>query len=299
MYISDDINTKKKPKVAVLLATCNGERFLNDQIESILSQEIVDVHIYIKDDCSSDGTLSILSKLKKKFTTRIDYGINSSRVGAARNFYSLISDGFISHDFEYFALSDQDDIWLPKKLLDAITKINLNGSVAYSSNLTAFWSNGKKKFINKAGEQKKYDYLFESGSAGCTYVLTREFLLEFKSFLNNNRDAKLFPHHDWLIYAFARHNNLYWYISTESFILYRQHSNNVVGANYSSKAILKRLNKLRKKEYKESILALGNILEINTSYIVNGSAFLKNFRQFRRRNFECYLLLIFKILRFI
>ncbi|MCV5197981.1 hypothetical protein OFM41_31575, partial [Escherichia coli] len=76
---------------------------------------------------------------------------------------------------------------------------------AYSSNIIAFWEDGRKCLIDKAQKQVKYDYLFEAAGPGCTYVLTNELCDSFKKFyLKHSDEVGKVTLHDWMIYAYAR-----------------------------------------------------------------------------------------------
>ena len=168
-------------KICILLAAYNGENWINEQIDSILSQKNVEITIYISCDLSTDSTIDIIDSYPKGKIIVMPYG---QKFGAAApNFYRLIKDVDFS-SFDYIALSDQDDIWLDDKLISAIHKIKSENAVAYSSNVTAFWSNGTKKIINKAAQQREYDYLFESPGPGCSFVLQKDFAVEFQCYMH-------------------------------------------------------------------------------------------------------------------
>lgn len=228
-------------KIAVLLAAYNGEKWIKEQIDSILSQKQIDVTIYISLDISNDKTIDIIKSIKNDKIILLPYG---EKFGAAApNFFRLIKDVDFS-EYDYVALADQDDIWLDDKIISAIKKIESKETVAYSSNVTAFWENGTKKTVIKATPQRKYDYLFESPGPGCSFVMTSSFAIEFKDYIkkNNQEILKKLDWHDWLIYAYARSRNYKWVIDNESHMLYRQHSNNQLGANSGVKQFKKRVN---------------------------------------------------------
>ena len=157
-------------KVKILLATYNGELYITQQIESIISQEGVIVDIIINDDGSNDTTVS---KIKASYPT-IKIKENIPPTGAAaNNFLKMISELDFTEKFEYIALSDQDDVWLPQKLLVATNILENEKYDLYCSNLTKWnMESGKYSLLKKDYPQKRFDYLFEGGSAGCTYVLT-------------------------------------------------------------------------------------------------------------------------------
>ena len=227
-------------KIAILRAAYNGEIWIKEQIDSILSQKEVQVTIYISLDLSTDKTIDVIQSYPKEKVILLSYG---EKFGAAApNFYRLIKDVDFS-GFDYIALSDQDDIWLEDKMISAVNKIEEENAVAYSSNVTAFWADGTKKTVIKATPQKKYDYLFEGPGPGCSFVMTKELAIEFQNYIKDKSSLlNKLDWHDWLIYAYARSRNYKWFIDEESHILYRQHSNNQLGANSGAKQFKKRVN---------------------------------------------------------
>lgn len=227
-------------KIAVLLAAYNGEKWIKEQIDSILNQESVDVRLYVSCDLSTDKTLDLISEYENEKISVLPYG---ERFGAAApNFYRLIKDVSFC-DCDYVALSDQDDIWLSDKLISAINCIKENKAVAYSSNVTAFWPNGKEREMVKATPQRKYDFLFESPGPGCSFVLARDFAEEFQNYICGKDEVlEKLDWHDWVIYAYARSKNYKWFIDKKPHMMYRQHGNNQLGANSGLKQFKKRIH---------------------------------------------------------
>ncbi len=230
---------KKMERVAVLLAAYNGEKWIKEQIDSILKQKDVEVGIFISLDLSTDKTADILDNYPKSKVILLPYG---QKFGAAApNFYRLIKDVDFS-EYDYIALSDQDDIWLDDKMISAIKKMDSENAIAYSSNVTAFWEDGTKKTVLKATPQRKYDYLFESPGPGCSFLMKMEFALEFQNYIKGKEELlQNLDWHDWVIYAYARSKGYKWIIDSESHMLYRQHSNNQLGANSGRKQFVKRV----------------------------------------------------------
>lgn len=99
------------PKVSILVATYNGEKYLRKQLDSIINQTYENIEIIIQDDGSTDGTFRILQEYAAD-DPRIHAIQNKSNLGILKNFYSLIS----KCDGEYIAISDQDDIWEINKI---------------------------------------------------------------------------------------------------------------------------------------------------------------------------------------
>lgn len=215
-------------KIKILLATYNGENYIKEQIDSILNQEGVEVSISVADDGSKDNTLSIV----KELYPNIPIVINTPGTGsAANNFLKMVSNLNFEEDFDYVSFADQDDIWLPKKMKAAVDLLTKESADLYCSNMTK-WNISNDSFSNlkKDFPQKKFDYLFEGGSAGCTYVFTKKMAQELKQFLEtlDSSSWKGFSH-DWLVYFFARSRQFKVVIDSNSYIHYRIHDSNVHG----------------------------------------------------------------------
>lgn len=179
--------------------------------------------------------------------------------GAASNFYRLIKDVDFSA-FDYIAFADQDDIWLEDKLTRACSF--LTEYDVYSSNVTAFWPDGRKFLIDKAQDQVKYDFLFEAAGPGCTYVINCDVAICFKNFLIEHwSQVKEIALHDWLFYAYARVHHHTWMIDSRSGMHYRQHEHNQVGANNTFSAALKRYKLIKSKWYRGEVLKLLGLFE--------------------------------------
>lgn len=219
-------------RIAVLLAAYNGEDYLQQQVSSILNQQGVEVGIYISVDLSNDATNQICQALVDNHSNVYLLPLGLKFGGAAKNFFRLLREVYFSN-YDYVSFADQDDIWLEDKLLTAITEISTHQVDAYSSNVTAFWPDGREILIHKAQPQRAYDYLFEAAGPGCTYVFTQALAQEIQQFLIENPNANNFILHDWLCYAYARINGYKWFIDTQSKMSYRQHELNQVGVNNS------------------------------------------------------------------
>lgn len=257
----------KGNRVAVILAAYNGINWIEEQIQSILAQEEVQVTIFVSVDSSTDGTEDLVRILCNRYANIIALPFGYKFGGAARNFYRLLEEVDYT-DFDFVSLSDQDDIWYPRKLINAIGKIREDYDF-YSSNVLAFWPNGKRIVINKAQKQVAYDHFFEAAGPGCTYVFKAQRALEIKAFIRSNHNSVSdITLHDWLIYAFARQNNYRWYIDEEPSMDYRQHGNNQVGANVTFSAALKRLALIKRKWYRQEIIKLATLMRLPDNHFI-------------------------------
>ena len=101
----------KNKTIAILMATYNGEKYLREQIDSILQQTNQLWHLYIHDDGSTDNTVAILNEYANKYPRQITVMDYPSQGGALANFMSLLE----KVNADYYMFSDQDDVWHPTK----------------------------------------------------------------------------------------------------------------------------------------------------------------------------------------
>ena len=286
----------KLKTVAILMATYNGEKFIRQQILSILEQKNVSIQIFISDDCSSDNTLKIIEDLYKNYG-RIHVVSTKEKFGsAAPNFFSLIKTVDISK-FDYVAFSDQDDIWLPEKLEFAIRELKRNHCNGFSSSVTAYWPQSEaKKLIIKATPQTTEDHWFESPGPGCSQVFTCKSFIKFKDFICDNYEfIKLIDFHDWMIYAFFKHHQLGWHISPTSKMLYVQHETNQMGANSGFLSILKRFNMVRVKWLRNQTNLTYKLISGEKKELITLDYMLKNALKLRREKRHSISLLVLYI----
>ena len=104
-------------KVDVLMATYNGEKYVEEQIESILNQTYQNIQLIISDDCSTDNTRQILEKYEKNNKIKIFY--QNQNLGYIKNFEFLLKQ--VENDL--YMLSDQDDVWKKEKNKKTIEKL--------------------------------------------------------------------------------------------------------------------------------------------------------------------------------
>ena len=248
-----------KPRVIVLMATFNGLDWLPEQLNSILNQVDVDVSVIISDDKSSDASCEFIERMVGS-DNRITLLSRAQKFGSAgKNFYRLIQDVDLGN-CDYIAFSDQDDIWESDKLIRHIELIKQYQADGVSSNVMAFWSNGDKKLIVKSQPQKALDYLFESAGPGCTFLMTPWLVGKVREqLLDVNSPAKEVALHDWLTYAICRAHGKRWIIDEQPSVNYRQHKNNVLGANVGFKAGCARLLKMKQHWYRNEVLKIAEV----------------------------------------
>jgi rhamnosyltransferase len=246
-------------RVAVLMAVKNGLAYLPQQIDSILNQQQCQVSLFISDDCSTDGSVQLLQKYSADNANIKLLPKTFSSGSAAKNFYGLILETELEN-CDYFAYSDQDDIWFPDKLIRHIELARKHNADGVSSNVTAFWPDGRQRLLEKAQPQQELDYLFESAGPGCTFLMSPWLIGKMKEqLMDNTSPAKEVELHDWLTYAVCRGHGRKWVIDKRPSLEYRQHQTNVVGANVGIVAKLVRLRKLRQQWYRNEITKIAKI----------------------------------------
>ena len=161
-------------KVAILMSTYNGAKYLREQIDSILFQKGVEVTLYIRDDGSSDGTIDIVKEYAQKYQNII--WTMGKNVGVGNSFMQLIYD--CPDDYDYYAFSDQDDIWLEDKLKVAIDSIKQRDTPAlYASNQMLVDENGTQislRYPNDYDMQNSVEAQFQINRiSGCTFVFNK------------------------------------------------------------------------------------------------------------------------------
>lgn len=209
-------------EVAVLMSTYNGEKYLGQQIDSILRQKDINVQLFIRDDGSCDGTRDVLNKYKKINNVSISYGDN---VGYVKSFFKLIELYLHTpQKADFVAFSDQDDFWLSDKLKAAVDFINHKGKTLYFSNLT-FTNNELTAYGVK--DYSKYKKTFGSAMAmssvaGCTMVLTNDLI----DCIPLNVELPSGVGHDAWIYKYCLGAGYQVVFDKHSHILFRRHTGN-------------------------------------------------------------------------
>lgn len=242
------------PLVAILIATKNGSKHLFEQLTSIQNQVDVTPTIYISDDASSDETLKVVDEFGI-LQSNINNGTHGS---AAKNFFQMIINHEVSIDEKFVFLSDQDDIWLPKKCIRAIELMRRNGADAYSG---SYFSMNKRKirYVNKARKINGVDHIFGSPGPGFTFAFQRNSFLAMQNLLRAKREhLEGIRWHDYAIYFIAIENGFKWVIDDEPMALYRLHGANDTGQAIDVKGIIFRLRFLFSGRYRQQLRCLTN-----------------------------------------
>lgn len=211
-------------RVSVLISTYNGEKYLEQQIESLLSQKNVEVDILVRDDGSTDGTLDILNRYAE--AKKLVWYQGTENLGPAKSFLELVQKSGLEN--EYYAFCDQDDVWLENKLEVAIHKIQNHAEepALYYSEVERVGSNLEKieKQFKKYHTETLGAAFVVAAAGGCTMVWNRKHMIELKKYNPNY----VFMHDTWNLFVGLVMKSYIFY-DYKSYILYRQHENNVLG----------------------------------------------------------------------
>lgn len=236
--------TVNKNKVAILLATYNGEKYIRKQLDSLAKQSYSEFTCFIHDDGSSDNTKKVVDDFISR-DDRFVYVDGPSQHGAKGNFMYLLSN----IESEYYLFCDQDDYWHTdkvKRLLSLLVKIENEKPSLCFCNLNVVNDEGKvisEDFMEYSGFYvKKLDYkniLFKNVAPGCVMILNKRLrneAIKLKSLEN-------IAMHDWWCIAVACTKGNCSFLN-ESLNDYYQHSTQQIGAVRDDNSIKKVKNKL-------------------------------------------------------
>lgn len=246
--------------VLVLLSTYNGQEFLREQLESIYRQQGVEYHILVRDDGSEDATVSILKEYQSRYgKMTICFGDN---LGVVKSFYMLmeIAEKEFSK-YDYYAFCDQDDIWLPSKLYNALIQLHKfpksEPSLYFCHRQLVDQTLRKLPTPLTKVKTTLAESIISNPSAGCTQVFNRNLLSMVLSY-----SPSFISMHDSWVYRICLSVNGNVYYDKHAYILYRQHSDNVVGG---SSNVLKKI-----KRYYNSYLLNENIRYTTAKILLEG-----------------------------
>lgn len=225
-------------KTLVLLSTYNGMQYLHEQLDSLIAQKDVDLTILVRDDGSSDGTQELLETYRQRFPDKIIINI-ADNIGCTGSFFALMKLAAEKYtDFDYYAFSDQDDVWLPDKLSAAVKALD-----SIKNNIRLYYCCPKlvdenlnpieaRPLVAKSTLEEAF---ILQPCIGCSMVFSKDLLK--KAAIAN--PLKVNIHDAWTYKVCLSLGGKVVYDSTP-YILYRQHSSNVIGRTQGFKKKWKR-----------------------------------------------------------
>ncbi|MDG9929187.1 MULTISPECIES: glycosyltransferase family 2 protein [unclassified Pseudomonas] len=229
-------------KVAILLAAYNGDRFLDDQLQSIIHQSHENWLIVVSDDGSTDSTRALLQRYQRQIGEQRLRVVEGPRRGFVSNFMAMASDPEIEAD--YFAFSDQDDIWHRDHLERALAWLQTVDPAIPALHC------GRTRLVHEDGRPFGMSPLFpkaphfknalvQSLAGGNTMVFNRS----ARQLLSHTAELPIVSHDWWLYMLVSGTTGRIRYCEQPS-VDYRQHSNNLVGSNSDLKDRLHRIRRM-------------------------------------------------------
>lgn len=246
-------------RVSIVMSTYNGEKYLEEQIDSILSSTYQDIDLYIHDDGSSDRTLELLAGYSNRYPDRVHVYRNEVNLGYTLNFLHGVCDTTA----DYIMLCDQDDVWKPDKIRDTLRRMRHMEAQLGKELPIAVFSDAE---VVDERLNKIYDSFFRSGKLdprktdlphilmenkliGCTVMINAS----LRRVLKSRSLPKTARYHDWWIALIAASCGKIGYLPEQT-LLYRQHGNNMVGSRSILSYFKDRITSLDKQRM--SVLAL-------------------------------------------
>lgn len=213
-------------KIAVLMSTYNGHKYLDEQLKSIAEQTVANnLTLYIRDDGSKDDTFDIIDRWKNKISIVL---YKEKNAGPAMSFWQLLMKYEVKAD--YYAFCDQDDVWDNDKLERGIEKLKGNTQL-YACNCRIIDEKGTVIKKNRVSGSPNMDVqkLFISGcTQGCSMIFTDT----LRNYVRSLRITCV-PMHDVVLMLYAKYlGKIYW--DANPHFGYRVHANNVVAKSNKS-----------------------------------------------------------------
>ncbi len=243
--------------ITILMAACNSEKYIAEQIESIFSQTETDWKLVIQDDCSKDRTAEIAYEYVRKCPDKMVFVELKTPSGSAKsNFFSMLKYA----DTEYMMTCDHDDVWLPNKIEAALKKMNeLEGKFGHDIPLLV---HSDLKVVDeglniisssmfalqklKSRKDKLNNLLVQNIVTGCTMMVNGALL---DTMPEVPEQAIM---HDWWLALVAAAFGHIGFVSKPT-VLYRQHGNNEVGAKKAG-SLRYNLKRMLRKDEAKSVL---------------------------------------------
>ena len=271
-------------KIDVLMATYNGEKYLREQIDSILNQTYSNINLIISDDGSTDKTPEILKEYEKK-DNRVILKPHKERFGVIKNFEFLLKQV----ENNYYMFSDQDDVWLPEKIEKSMDKMKQENADLVFTDLevvdeelkTIYPSYGDYMLLNrkikKCINSQELNYLYNCVT-GCTALGKKKMLDKILPL----PDTSKYVLHDYWIAVMTSIYGKVAYVE-EACIKYRQHGNNQVGTDKISHKFTKFADVRN--------LFIDLKLDIFQTFVDNNDRFPEEFQERNKRSLEYFQML--------
>lgn len=272
-------------RVDVVMSTYNGEKYVKEQIESVLNNQGCEVFLHIFDDGSQDYTMEILKEYKKQYPRLITVQQNEHNLGVTNSFLRGIQTVMENnHEAQYFMCCDQDDVWNNDKIKKTLKRMKqmeqrfgeerpilvFTDASVTDDQLNELQSSFYKSQYYQINKLDLPHLLMENKCIGCTTMINRSYepyLLQL---------PKQARYHDWWLALIAATFGNISFLPRQT-MRYRQHSNNVVGGAKFSSYFTNRIKNLKtqklsllenKKQAEEFLLIFKDTLSIHKKSVI-------------------------------
>lgn len=241
-------------KIEILLATYNGERYVREQIESIIKQDYENWIVRVCDDASTDDTFEIVKTYQEKFPDKFLVEKREKGFGSAKlNFFHLIK----SSTCDYVMCCDQDDVWLPNKISLTLKEMKRIEEPLVPTLVHTDLKVVDEKlqvigetFFGHSNLRKDFSYrdvLIQNHVTGCTMMMNRALV----DLMSVEMEYDFILMHDWQAAIVATAFGKVGFVDCPT-MLYRQHAINSVGAKKYGLALL--ISKLKANSIRKSLV---------------------------------------------
>lgn len=234
-------------KVLIMLSTYNGQKYIREQLDSLYAQKDVNFHLLVRDDGSKDDTINILKEYQQEYGKMIIHA--DENIGVAKSFHKLMAYAYEEFpDYDFYAFSDQDDVWLENKLSVAVNQLtDKNGEIYYCN---AFVTDANLNKVSELGCEHNLSFqysMFRQPALGCTQVMTNSFFKlctsTFNKYLKEN-PPYIYLHDAWTMWI-SQMVGANVVVNDDCYIMYRQHSNNVT--SHKTETTLQKMKRVSKR----------------------------------------------------
>lgn len=283
-------------KLIVLMSTYNGEKYIREQLDSLLNQDLKPDKIFIRDDGSTDETVNILEEYASE-NKIIEYYYGGN-IGPAKSFFDLINK---CEEADYYALCDQDDVWFKDKLSRAISLLEKEDDsipLLYCSKYTLTDKDLNPIDSNVSSLYNFSDFahsLIYHTAPGCTFVFNNE---ARKKIVKYDLNKNYYLIHDAIIHKvvclFGK-----MILDNESHMYYRQHGDNEIGMNANNfKVFVGRVNRFlhgkiknyRSKSAQALLNVYGNECDKDKKELLEIVAYYKSNKEYKHKlmSMDCF-----------
>lgn len=251
-----------RPCVCVLMSTYNGEKYIEEQIDSIFCQNDVEVTLVIRDDESTDDTINIIKSIKKKHNSYHIVLHCGKNIGVHKSFKKLVLK---APEYDYYAFADQDDIWYPDKLHIAVSSIeNIEGVALYASNQMCVDGDGNDLFLrfDKGSNPQSLlvQSLLDNRLSGCTMLFNADLMKHLQKIYSVYNKPMM---HDSICSILAQSIGELIY-DPEPRMSFRRHGNNVTSEKTYSESSIKGKIDIYKHKARTFVKYLNNSRAVST-----------------------------------